>query len=98
MALKPVIDVRNGMAGFRFVERGAERGPPATETKRAVRVASVVVACLTALLISTGFAPGRATADLGAAGTGCTLGWAIVFDANNCLPWPDKTSSVKLAG
>ena len=98
MALKPVIDVRNGMAGFRFAERGAERGPPASETKRTVRVASVVVACLTALLISTGFAPGRATADPGAAGTGCTLGWSVVSDANNSFLWQNMTSSVNWVG
>src|SRR5438309_6915171 len=66
MALKSVTNVGRAMAEFRFAQGSAKYSRPTPGRQRSVRVASVMVAALTALLLATGFAPGRAVADLGA--------------------------------
>ena len=98
MALKSVTNVGRAMAEFRFAQGSAKYSRPTPGRQRSVRVASVMVAALTALLLATGFAPGRAVADLGASGTGCSLGWSVVSDTNNSFLWQNLTSTVHWVG
>ena len=98
MALKPAPTVGNTMVVLRFAQGCAEGSRLVSRRHGSVRVTSVIIAALAALFLSTGFAPGRAGADLGAGGTGCTLGWSVVSETNNSFLWQNVTSSVNWLG
>src|SRR5437773_10555592 len=64
-----------------------------------VRLASLIPLCMAVVLISTGFAPGRATAAPGdGSGPTCTAGWTVITDVDNSFTWQNLPSAVSWTG
>src|SRR2546427_1692224 len=64
-----------------------------------MRLASLIPLCLAVVMIATGFAPGRVSADTaGGSGPTCTAGWTVVKDVDNSFTWQNLPSAVSWTG